>query len=248
MRRSAGRILGALALVLGATRGLSAQDAVAARLTARPGAPTEPGATGDQPLDLDASRDGRWFVPASYRTDRPMPLLLLLHGAGGSGARIAERMRAWADSFGVILLAPDSRAMTWDGVRRAFGPDVAFIDAALRATYRRYAIDPRRIAIGGFSDGASYALSLGLTNGDVFGAVVAFSPCILRPDGPRGRPRVFVSHGTGDDILPIERCSRRLVPALRERGYTVTYREFDGGHAVPPDVGRAGFAWLVGGR
>jgi predicted esterase len=49
---------------------------------------------------------------------------------------------------------------------------------------------------------------------------------------------VSVSHGTGDDVLPIDRTSRRIVPVLRDDGYEVDYREFDGGHVVPPEVAR----------
>jgi phospholipase/carboxylesterase len=51
-----------------------------------------------------------------------------------------------------------------------------------------------------------------------------------------GAPRFFVSHGTRDGVLPIERCSRRIVPQLERMGYGVTYREFDGGHTVPPEI------------
>jgi predicted esterase len=86
-----------------------------------------------------------------------------------------------------------------------------------------YAIDPARVAIGGFSDGASYALSLGLTNGDLFSHVLAFSPGFMAPAGQEGSPRIFVSHGTRDAVLPIDRCSRRIVPTLRRAGYDVAY-------------------------
>lgn len=58
-----------------------------------------------------------------------------------------------------------------------------------------------------------------------------------------GRPRVFVSHGTSDRVLPIARCGRRLVPELRDAGYDVTYEEFRGGHRVPPEVAAAAVRW-----
>jgi hypothetical protein len=56
-------------------------------------------------------------------------------------------------------------------------------------------VDPTRLAVGGFSDGTSYALSLGLTNGDLFSHVLAFSPGFAVPARRRGRPRLFLSHG-----------------------------------------------------
>jgi phospholipase/carboxylesterase len=51
-----------------------------------------------------------------------------------------------------------------------------------------------------------------------------------------------VSHGIDDRVLPIDPCSRRLVPALRNSGYDVDYREFDGGHTVPPEMVTAAIA------
>jgi predicted esterase len=91
------------------------------------------------------------------------------------------------------------------------------------------------VAVAGFSDGASYALSLGLTNGDLFSDVLAFSPGFHAEDRRQGRPRFYLSHGVHDEVLPIVRTSRRIVPGLRSDGYQVTYREFDGGHVVPAE-------------
>ena len=113
----------------------------------------------------------------------------------------------------------------------------------MNGAFDRCAIEPR-IAIGGFSDGASYALTLGAINGDLFTAIVAFSPGFVVAGDRHGSPRVFVSHGTRDEILPINRTSRRIVPQLRDEGYAVTYREFDGPHTVPEPVLREAFEWL----
>ena len=106
------------------------------------------------------------------------------------------------------MLAPDSRGTTWDAIREGFGDDVAFLNRALEHVFSRLAVDPARVAIGGFSDGASYAISLGLANGDLFPRIAAFSPGFIVGAAPHGHPRVFVSHGTSDQILPINRCSR----------------------------------------
>ena len=103
---------------------------------------------------------------------------------------------------------------------------------------------PRR-AVVGFSDGASYALSLGPTNGDLFTRVIAFSPGFASPGARRGMPPVFVSHGTRDGVLPIERCSRRIVPRLEREGYEVCYREFDGPHTVPRSIAHEALGWFV---
>jgi predicted esterase len=99
--------------------------------------------------------------------------------------------------------------------------------------------------VGGFSDGATYALSLGLINGDFFKSIVAFSPGFVINGDAHGKPRIFISHGTSDHILPIDRCGRRLAGELKAKGYDVTFREFDGDHEIPADIARAGLSWVV---
>jgi phospholipase/carboxylesterase len=219
------------------------------RFNARPsdGPPSMgPPPPGLHPLGLGETRDGVRYVTPSYRAERPAPLVLMLHGATGNGRRTVETLIPLADEFGLILLAPDSRLRTWDVLHGGYGPDIAFIDAALADTFARCAIDPSRIAAEGFSDGASYALSIGIANGDLFTHVLAFSPGFLSPPGQEGAPRLFISHGRQDQVLPIDFCSRRFVPGLRRAGYDVTYQEFDGPHRTPPEVARMGVEWLLG--
>jgi phospholipase/carboxylesterase len=222
-----------------------------ARLHARPDSAA---ATGSAPaaiepglheLGLAQGRDGLLYVPHPRDSATPAPLVVLLHGAGSTARRGIDLLLPVAEEAGLVLLAPDARRATWDVITGGYGPDVAFIDEALASVFQRVAIDPAAIAVGGFSDGASYALSIGIPNGDLFGAIVAFSPGFAVPPSRTGSPRVFVTHGVDDRVLPIDRCSRLLVPALREAGYDVEYREFDGGHVVPPELAREAAAWLV---
>lgn len=215
----------------------------AGRLTARPGMPAGMAPTGLRPLRL--ARDGLLHVPSGYRVERPAPLLVLLHGAGGEAEQLLGPFEATAERHGILLLAPDSRGRTWDVILDGFGPDIGFLDRALAQTFAHYAVDPMHVAVGGFSDGASYALSLGLGNGGLFRHVLAFSPGFVAAEQVEGRPRLFVTHGIRDEVLPIGRTSRVLVPRLREAGYDVAYREFPGGHLVPPDLVEAGIEWLL---
>jgi len=218
-----------------------------ARLQARPGG--APGATagpGTQPLGLGSQRDGVVYAPPSYQPGRAAPLVLTLHGAGGSARRNLPRLQSLADERGMLLLAVDARDRTWDVVLGRYGPDVAFIDAALAQTFSRYTVNPARLAVEGFSDGASYALGLGLSNGDLFTHLLAFSPGFVPLMEDEGLPRIFVSHGTADPVLPIDQCSRRIVPELQRRRYAVQYVEFEGGHVVPPSVAREGLDWFLG--
>ena len=214
-----------------------------ATLRSRPGHPSATAPAGEWPLCLHGVRDGFLYVPHEAASQPPAPLAVLLHGAGGTAATMRFAMPL-ADELGITLLVPESRGRSWDVIDGDYGPDVRFIDATLALAFERCAIDPRRVGIGGFSDGASYALSLGLANGDLFHQILAWSPGFEAAPVRRGRPAVFVSHGTADEVLPIQRTSRRLVPALQREGYDVTYREFDGGHAVPLASAREALARL----
>ena len=216
------------------------------RLAARHRTPTERLTPGVHALGLRRERDGVLYLPSQYRADMPITLVLLLHGAGGTGSRIVQRFRSYADSLGIAFLAPDSRAVSWDR-RDRLTSDVAFIDEALALAYRRVNTIPDRLRIAGFSDGASYSLSVGLTNGDLFGRILALSPGFLDSAQERGKPEIYITHGTDDDILPINTTSRRIVPMLRRAGYSVEYHEFDGRHETPPAITQPAFEWLLKG-
>lgn len=217
------------------------------RLSARPrtGAPPETPA-GQRRTGLQPLRDALLWAPLKYHPARPAPLILLLHGAGGDAKGTLPILRDQADLWGALVLAPKSRASTWDVIRGGYGPDVATIDAAMGEVFDRYNVDPRRRAISGFSDGASYALSLGLANGDLFRDILAFSPGFAAPGQTVGEPRVFISHGDDDQVLPVERCGRPLAKRLKTAGYDVDYREFSGGHVVPPDLVKVAMRRFLG--
>jgi predicted esterase len=214
------------------------QAATQGRLTARPPQTVEsPGEPGLRRLGR-----AQLYVPPG---DGAKTLVVALHGAGGAPDEAVALLRPYADHAGLILLAPKSRGRTWDIGQGGFGPDVAAIDALLEDVFSDYPVDD--VAVAGFSDGASYALSLGLTNGDLFRSVIGFSPGFIAFGQQNGTPRLFISHGTNDSILPIGRTSRRGVPRLRAAGYLVKYREFEGDHEVPPAVAREAVEWLSAG-
>ncbi len=169
----------------------------------------------------------------------------MLHGAGGDARSGISHFLDLADEAGLVLLAPESRGRTWDVLVGGYGPDVEFIDRALEQTFDRLAVDAEKLAVAGFSDGASYALSIGLTNGNLFTHAIAFSPGFASPAAYTGKPPVFVSHGTRDGVLPIRDTSRRIVPQLKREGYEVRYREFDGPHTVPGFVAREALEWFT---
>lgn len=200
---------------------------------------------GQYPLRLGNGRVARLRVtPGPSR--RPRGLILALHGAGGSPRDGLFVFREAWNEPGLLLLAPGSLGSTWSALSSRVDRDLETVNLALDETWERCRVDRRRVAVGGFSDGATHALSLGLQNGGVFRSVMALSPGGLLDVERRGRPRVFIAHGTGDDVLPYARSRTSIVPGLRTAGYSVTFRSFAGGHEVPTSISRAAVRWYLG--
>lgn len=174
---------------------------------------------------------------------QPPALLLALHGAGSGGAPggLYAFRGAW-DVPGLVIVAPAAAGSAW-----TLGePDVEFVDRALQRAFARCRVDPRRVAVGGFSSGAGMALWLGLANGDVFREIIALSGGGSLPEEGIGRPRIFVAHGRNDAVIPIEVGGDEIVRRLRGRGYAVRYRRFTGGHRVAPAIARAAVEAMFG--
>lgn len=198
------------------------------------------------------------YVPKSYDPAKRAPMALLLHGSGDRGHTMIRAFEALAEEKGVILLAPDSLAYSWDimvagarlrGVTRVpdWGPDVDRIDSALELAFETYAIDPERVALIGFSDGAGYGLSLGANNADLFKTVIAFAPGLLMKVNGADRGRVMLVHGERDDVLPLKPTRDIFAPALEGLGFDVELRTFKGGHVMPEDKRAEAFNWWLDG-
>ena len=234
----------------------------------------EPGqlASAPGPVERAQARTGQFELAdgaIAYVPDRasaaPAPLLVLLHGAGGRPEDMIKLLRAEADERGVILLAPRSRLVTWDllaslaaaSTKRSssrmgrkppqpYSVDPARIDAALASLFRVAKVDPARIGIGGFSDGASYAISLGTRNPQLFRTVLAFSPgtgTVPRMVDPQ--QRIFVSHGRSDDVLAFDAAGAAVAEALDRRSLEVRFVPFDGRHELPDEIRKQGIDYFL---
>lgn len=208
------------------------------------------------------------YIPHSAAGKRA-PLLVLLHGAGGEGVDMVERFKAEAERRGVILLAPKSGGITWDTILffnpdygsfapiaklpptnppMAFGADIKRVDQALSQLLEHVAVDPERVGLLGFSDGATYALAIGPRNHQLFGTVIALSPGFAFPTMRKGRhQRIFLAHGTEDRVLRFIGSKRDIVPNLIRHGHQVTFVRFNGGHEVPADIAAQAFDFFLDG-
>lgn len=187
-------------------------------------------------VTAQGGQKGTVFIPETDDHSDEFPLAVILHGASGIDDGLVQMTVEYARKSGMIIVAPQSNGTSWDILRGGYGPDVAFVDEMLGWTMAQFPIDRARIGIGAFSDGGSYALSLGLMNGDLFSHILAFSPGFTMHKRRVGHPHLFICHGRKDEVLPIEPCGRSLAERLAAGGYVVDYYEFDDGHVVPPQM------------
>lgn len=217
-----------------------------ARLHIQPKSATQTTAPGISPIWFDTDRLTYLRVPPSYRRGHPLPLAIALHGGGQRGDFWMSGYGALTDAAGIVLIAPESATLSWDAIEtNRFSRDMLMLNAVIAETFDRVDIDASRIALIGFSDGASYALSLGLSNGDNIRRVVAHSPGTYIDVPRHGSPDFFVSHGTNDGVFFIEDTSEVIVPLLRGYGDTVSYVEFNGAHEIPPAIASQAVSWLA---
>lgn len=197
-------------------------------------------------LGADATILGHVYAPTTYAADAPIGMLVLLHGAGGHSANILEAFVPYAESSGILILAPESRFQTWDVIATgAFGHDIERISEAVEYVLRRSRVEGSRTWIAGHSDGATYALSLGIANGDRFSKIAAFAAGFLVAPQRSGRPEVLLMHGTHDPILPYSNVTDKIIPQLETWGYPTRLITHTGGHLIPAAMADSAFAWLV---
>ncbi len=200
---------------------------------------------GRHDLGLFTERDPVLVVPDSIDPTRPTPFVVLFHGGGGSAQKILPMLETHAKQRGFLLLAPQSLFPTWDIVIGGNGPDRERLDTTLAAVADRFTLDPTHFAFAGHSDGGSYAMSLGITNGQFVTHIIVSSAGFMTVQRQQGAPLIFMSHGTRDEQIPIERSGRKHSAMLRDAGYDVTYVEYDGPHAYQPEVVEKAVAFFL---
>jgi phospholipase/carboxylesterase len=207
------------------------------RLSFQHATPTQPQLPpGRNYLGIADERDAILYVPATLESNAPVPLLVMFHGAGGFPEKVLPFLEEHADRHKFLLLAPHSTYATWDIVVGGNGPDLERLDKALSKVAAHYQIDRGRLGFAGFSDGASYALSTGVTNGDIATHVIAFSGGFMTVFMQEGTPQIFIAHGLVDEQLPIETSGRANAAKLDAAGYDVEYIEFNGKHVIQPAI------------
>jgi polyhydroxybutyrate depolymerase len=180
----------------------------AAPAAAAPCAPTQH--TGRYTLTLQSGGLTRYAlvnVPPGVRSNRPLPLVLVLHGAGGTGRRMDRDtgFSAVADRYGFVAVYPSAPWKMWNitaSPRKA--DDVAFIRQLLDTLESQICVDPNRVYATGVSNGGGMVALLGCAMSDRLAAIapVAGNYAPLPPCTPDRPVSMLEIHGTADGSVP----------------------------------------------
>ncbi len=188
------------------------------------------------------------LTPDEVDPERTYPLVTVLHGAGRQDEALAKAYRDEPQKRDAFFLIARSLGPTWDLISRNDRPDVEFLAWAYDLIWRRYPIDPYRQALLGYSDGASYALSIGLSNPGVFRAIMGWAAgfCVLDPNAPEEpKPSVLLEYGTHDQVFSFEKIALPMRAQLEQRGYPLEFRVDEGGkHWPPTDFQQEALDWF----
>lgn len=205
------------------------------------------------------------FQPPRAPQPGKAPALVLLHGVGGNETSLAGLAARLDGRFALVSVrAPLALASGGYGFFRvrftpepvivpqeAEGSRAALIDF-LPGLVRRHDLDPARVLLLGFSQGAIIGASVALSRPDLVAGLALLSGRILPEARPHFRPpedlgalKVFVGHGVHDGKLGIHhaRASRALLEGL---GVDLTYREYELGHEIGAEEVADLNAWLAG--
>ncbi|HNX36822.1 MAG TPA: alpha/beta hydrolase-fold protein [Candidatus Cloacimonadota bacterium] len=206
----------------------------------------------------------RLYLPKGFDPSQSYHLLIGLHGFGDTAKAFGYLSRIIGD-YPVILAVPEApyqldwmkeQGYGWIPFLKADDPLSHYSDAGLeqallalvRNLKQEYKVSDT--TLWGFSQGASQTFILGLRNPKVFSRIIPFGgwlePNVISAKQLKAanRLKVFIAHGTGDQIVPYE-SSMEADKILREAKLDVTLQSFEGPHTVDPVSLRMALDWLT---
>lgn len=177
--------------------------------------------------DYDASlshdglqREYRIHLPPAYRAGgKKMPVVVYLHGGGGSPkSAYKDGLDKAADTLGFILAMPKATRVMWGPLASRWNggtwkgghccgsaDDIGFISKMIDQLVSHLAVDPRRIYATGISNGGLMANRVACELADKIAAVATVAPAAVPQSCAPSRPiPVMNIHGTGDPCNPFD--------------------------------------------
>lgn len=161
----------------------------------------------------DSERTYRIHIPPSYTKGKKFPIVISLHGLGGTGA-IQEKLTGFnevADKNDFVVVYPDGENKKWVFIKpglnfanKFFSDDFGFVEKLIDNLKSKISIDEKKIYLTGISNGAFFAVMLAHEMRDIFAAIAPVSGTIGKnifekfnaPDIP-----MIYFHGTNDKIV-----------------------------------------------
>lgn len=208
------------------------------------------GETGVMHFDNERGSRGGYslYVPESYSRERPLPLVMALHGGSGHGRAFLWSWLRDARSFEAIVVAPTATGRTW--ALMGEDTDTPNLHRILDDVGARWHVDVTRLLLTGMSDGGTFCYVSGLEAGSRFTHLApvsaTFHPMMasMADTARLGGLPIRITHGGRDWMFPVE-VARRAAESLAAAGADIGYREIDDlSHCYPREINAALLAWL----
>lgn len=178
------------------------------------------------------------LTPDDIDPEERLPLVTVFHGAGRQDEMLVKACHGEPQRRRALFLVPRSLDATWDLITGRGQADLEFLEHAWDLVYRRYPVDADRQVLMGYSDGASYALSMALSNPGVFDAALCWAAGFVVVDRssigrPGRKPRIYLEYGTHDELFPFEQIALPMRDDLRKAGYELEFSVDEGGRHWP---------------
>src|SRR4051812_24498528 len=202
----------------------------------------------------------RTFLPTGYEPNYPYPLLVFLHGHGGSeeqilrlAPRLSRRNYICIGLRGPRPLAPrsdGSLAFSWglDGPTAALVEE--YVSGAIEQPRRHYHVHSERIYLAGFCEGATLAYRLGLLYPERFAGIISLNGALPRHGGPLFRfpevrlLRVLIAHGIANSVVPLS-MARQDFRLFYTAGLSVRLHTYPVNHGIHPHMLRDVNRWVM---
>ena len=168
------------------------------------------------------------YVPSTYRSGTPMPLVVALHGCTQT-ADVYRQLSGWdteAESKGFIVLFPQQSSSRnsyscWNWFQQADmqrgSGEPSIIDGMVMTVEQQYPVDTHRVYVAGFSAGGAMANVMAATYPDVFAAVGVGSGCEYNGLPCVGAPGPAATQ-TGQEAYQAMGNYARVIPAIIFQG------------------------------
>lgn len=213
-------------------------------------------------FDAQSFMQCRIHFPENYDNNKTYPLVIGLHGLGGSPDTFVQLWKRFgSDNF--IFASPQApypfstgSEIGYSWSLRDYGEDVSTKSATMSSDYvasvvgemkKNYKID--KVYLMGFSQDCGLTLVSGIEHSNLFDGLICFGGWL---DDKRlseetikaaNKLKVFIAHGNKDNVVEFKN-GQHAYDVLKKNGYDVMFYEFDGAHAVPEDAVKAAVKWF----